>query len=228
MRKSVLVETSGRGRGHEGLSATADGLEPGDRAAYVGCQFLSCLLGLTSQHASFTTPEVAFLEGTDAGGMQTPVETTSVGGTTSLDEELVDGEAVSDGVPPGLGCCTVVGEARHDVVVDVGQDHLLVWNTQQGLDDHLDVGLSRLLGGDLGGGRGHHFRLQLYGTGRYMWDVSGETGSREEVREQGSGVRVRGCHWGGGVDTGLETEGIRSCVTGIATVVSEGTLCGRY
>ena len=183
--------TSGRGRGHEWLSGAADGLEPGDRAAHVGHQFVSCLLGLTSQHASFTTPEVTFLEGTDAGGMQTPVETTSVGGTTSLDEELVDREAVPDGVPPGLGCCTVVGEARHDVVVDVGQDHLLVWNTQQGLDDHLDVGLSRLLGG----GRGHHFRLQLYETGRYMWNVSSETGSREEVREQGDGVRVRGGHW---------------------------------
>ena len=220
--------TSGRGRGHERRSRAADGLEPGDGAAHVGHQFLSRLLGLAGQHTSFTTPEVTFLEGTDAGGMQTPVEATSVGGTTSLDEELVDGEAVSDGVPPGLGCCTVVGEARHDVVVDVGQDHLLVWNTQQGLDDHLDVGLSRLLGGDLGGGRGHHFWLHLYGTGCYMWDVSSETGSREEVREQGSGVRVRDGHWGGGVDTGLETEGIRPCVTGIATVISEGTLWGRY
>ena len=30
------------------------------------------------------------------------------------------------------------------------------------------------------------------------------------------------------MDTGLETEGVRSCVTGIATVINEGTLWGRY
>ena len=68
------------------------------------------------------------------------------GGAPFLGEEFICGQTMAHSVLPGLDDRPVVGEARQDVVVDVREDQLLVGRTQQGLGDHLDVGLAGSLG----------------------------------------------------------------------------------
>ena len=67
--------------------------------------------------------------------------TLAVGSSARLQEEVIEGQVVSDGVPPALASVSEVGEVVQNILVDVGQHQLLVGAAEDGHGDQSNVGM---------------------------------------------------------------------------------------
>lgn len=77
-------------------------------------------------------PEVSLLEIVDTSWVNGPVVTLPISCAASFQEEIIEREIVSDGVPPALTSVSEVGEIIKNVLVDVGQHQLLVRVAEDG------------------------------------------------------------------------------------------------
>jgi hypothetical protein len=67
----------------------------------------------------FATPEVAFLEVFYVGRMNSPVMAFTVGASSSLDETVIEGEVVPDGIPPPWTSGPEIRVIIENVLVDI-------------------------------------------------------------------------------------------------------------
>ena len=90
--------------------------------------------------------EAAVAEHVPAPGVQRPVVPfpRPTRGPRDLDEAVIEGEVVADGVLPPLLVLLEVGEAAHDEGVDLVQRHHAVVRALDGHGDEGDVGVGRL------------------------------------------------------------------------------------
>ena len=123
--------------------------------------------------------EVSLLEVVDTGWVYGPVVALPVGRPARLDEAVVQGEVVPDGVPPAGSPVAEVKVVVEDVLVDVRQHQLLVRAAQDGHADQPDVGVLRL--GLLREGHPEQAGVQL-GHGE-----EGEVGGGAEAGREGQG-----------------------------------------
>ena len=86
-------------------------------------------------------PEVSLLEIVHTGGVDGPVVTLPIGCTSSFQEEIIEREIVSDGVPPALTSVSEVGEIIKNVLVDVRQHQLLLRVAEDGHRYQPNVGV---------------------------------------------------------------------------------------
>ena len=94
-----------------------------------------------------TSQETSVLKHVPATGVQRPKAplTWLVGAPGDLDEAVVEGQVVSQGVLPALGVLPVVGEAVHDELVDLTQREHLLGAALDGHSRERDVGVRRFL-----------------------------------------------------------------------------------
>lgn len=94
-----------------------------------------------------TAKEATVLEHVTALRVQRPVATLArpVGPSGQLDEAVVEGKIVAEGVLPALRVLAVVGKAVHDKLIDLAQCHDLVWRTLNSHGRQSDVRIRRLL-----------------------------------------------------------------------------------
>ena len=88
-----------------------------------------------------TSPEVAAREVVDVGGVHGPVVALAVGRAARLDEAVVEGEVVADGVSPAGAPGPEVRVVVEDPLVDVAENQLLVLGAEDGHGDEADVGV---------------------------------------------------------------------------------------
>ena len=85
--------------------------------------------------------EVSLLEVTLTSRVNRPVVTLAIDRPSSLDEAVIEGEVVPDGVPPARAPVPEVEVVVEDVLVDVRQHKLLLGAAQNGHADEADVGV---------------------------------------------------------------------------------------
>ena len=124
-------------------------------------------------------PEVPLLEVLDAGGMNCPVVALAIGCPAGLDEAVVEGEVVADGVPPAWSAVSEVEVVVQDVLVDVCQHQLLLGAAQDRHADQADVGVLWL--GLLWEGHPEQAGVQL------CHGEEGEVGGGAEAGREGQG-----------------------------------------
>lgn len=103
-------------------------------------------LGLVPLEALSAAKEAAVVKHVLRGRVQRPVVALAriPRLPRDLDEAIVEGEVVSDGVLPGGELFSVVGELVADEVADAAQRQLLLRALQDGHGDEGDVGVRRL------------------------------------------------------------------------------------
>lgn len=84
-------------------------------------------------------PEVALLEVVHIGRMNGPVVALAVRTTSRLHEAVVQRQIVANGVAPAGSAGPEVRIVVEDVLVDVGEDELLVDGAEDGHGDQADV-----------------------------------------------------------------------------------------
>ena len=123
--------------------------------------------------------EVSLLEVVDTGWVYGPVVALPVGRPARLDEAVVQGEVVPDGVSPSRSPVAEVKVVVQDVLVDVCQHQLLLGAAQDRHADQADVGVLWL--GLLWEGHPEQAGVQL------CHGEEGEVGGGAEAGREGQG-----------------------------------------